>query len=250
MTDAQRKQRFFFAHVQKAAGTSFYIRLQRHFSRSQIYPDASDKVDPPAPILLVSHLVRRYALRRNEIRVVTGHFPIRTTELLGDPFITMTLLRDPVERTMSFLRHYRKLALEDGDRPLEAIYEDPIRFHGLIHNHMTKMFSLSPDEMMAGDGVMTHVEVFSNERLAAAKQALERVDVLGLHDQFDDFCDQLALRFGWRLGASLHTNRTEPIPISSSFRDRIARDNAMDIELFEYGRTLYRQRSQSHGRRT
>ena len=63
MTDPAR--RFFFAHVQKAAGTSLFIQLQREFDRDQIYPDASDKVPGPAAVLLLSHLRERYRLRRD-----------------------------------------------------------------------------------------------------------------------------------------------------------------------------------------
>ena len=81
-------------------------------------------------------------MRGDEIRVVTGHFPLCTTELLGAQFITLTILRDPVERTLSALRHHREKTPADSERSLEEIYEDPFRFE-LVHNHMVKMFSLS-----------------------------------------------------------------------------------------------------------
>ena len=95
MTDDPR--RFFFAHVQKAAGTSLYRQLQRHFEPEQIYPDPSDYGKGPTRNLLVSQLCDGYRTRRDQIRIVTGHFPIRSRELLGDEFITLTVVRDPVE---------------------------------------------------------------------------------------------------------------------------------------------------------
>jgi hypothetical protein len=33
-------------------------------------------------------------------------------------------------------------------------------------------------------------------------------------------------------------NRTEPVEVSSSFRARIAEDNAMDVELYAFARQL------------
>lgn len=253
--ESDQESRFFFAHVQKAAGTSLFARLQRHFPREQIYPDDSDVVSDDgsgsdgrpalprlAPTLLVSRLIERYRVRRAEIRVVTGHFPIRTTELLGDPFTTLTLLREPVERTLSALRHHQVKSPADGDRPLEELYDDPIRFHGLIHNHMVKMFSLSPEEIVAGDGVMARVDTFTTARLADAKSRLAAVDVLGLHDDLDGFCAELSGRFGWRLGGRVHANRTEPFEISRAFRERIARDNALDCDLYDYALTLHSRR--------
>jgi hypothetical protein len=253
--ESDQERRFFFAHVQKAAGTSLFVRMQRHFSRAQIYPDASDlggeaqegdRARPALPrlaaTLLVSHLLERYPIRRSEIRVVAGHFPLRTTELLGDQFTTLTLVREPVARTLSALRHQQVKAPADRDRPLEELYDDPIRFHGLIHNHMVKVFSLSPEEIAAGDGVMARVEDFTTARLHEAKARLADVDVLGLHDDLDGFCTVLTDRFGWQLGAGVHANRTEPIDVSRSFRERIARDNAADAELYDYARELYARR--------
>ena len=244
------EQRFFFAHVQKAAGTSLFMRLQRNFAPEQIYPDASDvrahesAAGSPAlprlgPTLLVSHLIERYRVRRAEIRIVTGHFPLRTNELLGDEFTTLTLVRDPVERTLSSLRHHRAKTPADRDRPLEALYEDPIRYHGLLHNHMVKMFSLTPDEIMRGDGVMARVHDFTTKRLDQARARLESVDVLGLHHELEDFCDELTARFGWQLGPTVHANRTQPVDVSASFRARIASDNALDAELYEYAEQLW-----------
>jgi hypothetical protein len=245
MTDDGR--RFFFAHVQKAAGTSLFVQLQRHFERDEIYPDSSDWVEGPARNLLVSHLCERYELRRDRIRIVTGHFPVRSSELLGDDFITLTVVRDPVERTLSYLRHHRRRTPADADRPLEELYEDPIRFHGLIHNNMVKMFSLSPEEMVAGDGLMTHLEDFTPVRIQRAKDGLAAVDVLGLDRFFGEFVGELGARFGWRLGAPEHVNRTEPDDVASSFRRRIAADNAADSELFAFARDLYAERRRNAG---
>lgn len=245
--------RYFFVHVHKAAGTSLLLRLRRHFVDGEIYPDDSDVAAAVAtgdrsgmpllaPTLLVSHLVERYRARRAEIVLVAGHFPMRTTELLGDPFRTLTLVREPVERILSALRHHRELAAGGKEHSLEAIYDDPIRFHGMFHNHMVKMFSLSPEEMRAGDGVMTHVEHFGPARLEDAKRRLESVDVLGLHDRVDDMCSELSRRFGWRLGATVHANVTDPIPVAESFRRRIAADNELDAELYEHARELWSER--------
>jgi hypothetical protein len=231
-------QKYFFVHLQKTAGTSFYLLLKRHFALAEIYPDETDG-DRVASILSVPHLQERWAARGDQIRIVTGHFPYCTAELLGGGFATLTVLREPVERTLSYLRHHRVLTADDRDKPLEAIYDDPFRFNGLIHNHMTKMFSLTVDEMT--DGALTNVE-FTPERLERAKQNLATVDAIGLLESFDDFWAELPRRFGWDLGEVVHTNRTEPTEVPDGFRERIAADNAMDIAFYEYARDLVAER--------
>lgn len=227
-------QRSFFVHLQKTAGTTLFRRIRRHLGDAAVYPDASDG-RPPETVLLVDHLLERWRARRSEIRVVTGHFPLCTTELLGVPFATFTVLRDPVERTFSFLRHHRARTPADRHTPLEQIYADDIRFHGLVHNHMVKMFSLRAPEMVAG--CMTRVD-FTRGHLERAKEQLARVDVVGLQEDFESFCDELSAKFGWDLGPAEYANRTEPVDVAPAFAERIAHDNALDIELYEFARKL------------
>jgi hypothetical protein len=228
--------RFFFVHVQKTAGTALFQRLRDHFGVDGVYPNDSDgDLLVVAPQIMVPQLLDRWAARRDEIRVVAGHFPLCTVGLLDAPFRTFTVLREPVERTLSYLRHHRVLTPEDRDKSLEEIYEDPFRFHGLIHNHMVKMFGMTAEEM--NGGVLTHLE-FTDDHLRRAKEKLPSVDVVGLQEHFDDFCAEVERRFGIDLGEPRYANRTEQVDVSPAFRARIADDNAMDVELYEFARTL------------
>jgi hypothetical protein len=220
---------YFFVHMQKTAGTAMFRRLRHHFGDAAVYPDDSDGPRPDC-VLDVDHLRRRWAARHADIAVVTGHFPLCTTELLGDDFTTFTLLREPVERTLSNLRHRQQTDPAAAGQSLEQIYDDPIRFDGLVHNHMVKMLSLTVDEMT--DGAMTKVD-FTDERFVRAKANLATVDVVGVQEQFDDFCNELERRFGWDLGPPVRMNRTKPVPVADELLARIRRDNAMDIALYD-----------------
>jgi Sulfotransferase family len=233
-----QSDRFFFVHVQKTAGTSLIKRLAHTFGQAGVYPNKTDG-EIVSCVISVEHLLSRWRARNDEIRVVSGHFPLCTTELLGADFTTLTLLREPVERTLSYLRHHRVLTPAERDRPLEAIYDDSFRFHGLVHNHMVKMFSLTPAEMTGG--MLTRVD-FTPERLERAKERLAGIDAIGLQEDFDEFCVELTRRFGWRLGEPLHANRTEHFEVSDAFRARIAEDNAMDVELYEFAKRIRERR--------
>jgi hypothetical protein len=226
-------ERCFFLHLQKTGGTALWRRLKQQFDPTTVYPGPGDG-RPPDTVISVDHLLERWKIRGDEIRIVTGHFPLCTTELLGGTFTTLTLVRDPVERTLSYLRHHRETGGDATERSLEEIYDDPVRFE-LLHNHMVKMLSLTTEEMT--DGALTHVE-FSRDRLARAQAALRTVDVVGFQEEFDAFCAELAARFGWDLGPPVFMNRTKPVDVSDEFRERIAADNALDMELYEFARTL------------
>jgi hypothetical protein len=234
MTD--QPHRYFFVHMQKTAGIALRERLINHFGEAAVYPTRGvDGTDPVELVISIDHLRERLAARGDQVQVITGHFPLCTTELLDGRFTTLTLLREPVERTLSYLRHHRENERADRHKSLEEIYDDPFRFHGLAHNHMTKMLSLRPEEMT--DGMLTRVD-FDRDRLERAKEALAGIDAVGLKERLEDFCDELSARFGWRLGEPETVNTSAPVEVAESFRARIAEDNAFDIELYEFARRL------------
>jgi hypothetical protein len=243
VTSSDEPRRFFFVHMQKTGGVSLYMRLQREFGEEAVYPAKSDG-DPVAemPQLFPNILLQRWGARREEIQVVTGHFPLCTAELLGADFTVFTVLRDPVERTLSYLRHHRDTTPAESERPLEEIYEDPERFRPFIENHMVKMLSLRAEEMT--NGMMTVID-FDRRRVRAAKRALRDMDDFGLQQDLEGFARRLVRRFGWSLGPTVHENVTRPTEVPESFRARIAEDNALDMELYEYSLRLRGKRDRA-----
>jgi hypothetical protein len=232
--------RYFFVHLQKTAGTTMRQRLSHCFGEHAIYPNGSDGKNVYQVVVSIDHLLERMAVRGHEVRVIAGHFPLCTAELLGGGFRTFTVLREPVERTLSYLRHHRQQTPEDRDKTLEEIYDDPFRFHGLAHNHMTKMFSLTLDEMTAG--MLTRVD-FTHERVERAKANLASLDLVGVQERFQEFCDELNEHFGWSLGHQPKwANRTEHVEVSDALRERIIADHAADIELYEFALRLVDER--------
>ena len=227
-------RRFFFCHLQKTAGTRLARRIRQNFDERAVFPHASDG-DPIARVISVDHLLSVWERRRAEIRVVTGHFPLCTKDLLGAEFETFTVLRHPLDRTISYLRHHRRLTPADAHLTLEEVYDDDFRFNGLVHNHMTKMLSLLPGEMT--DGALTRV-AFDAERLERAKERLAGVDVVGLQEDFDGFCAQLTARFGWTFDDPVPRRATGHEDLPAAFRDRILADNAHDLELYDFATRL------------
>lgn len=240
-----RQPRFFVAHMQKTAGTTLRDRLRASFAEEEIYPNGSDGPDARVAVISVRHLQERWRARGDQIRLLTGHFPVRTTEVLDteEPFVTLTVLRDPVERTLSFLRHQaaRRQRGATEDTPLVEIYEDPFRFEAMIQNHMTRTLALSPEEMAPGDGVLTTVP-YTSELLERAQTILAGLDLFGLQHRLEELCDELGQRYGLDTGTPLRSNTTEPGQVDQALVDRISEDNALDVELYQYACRLYEER--------
>ena len=228
--------------MQKTGGTSLYMRTKRHFGEAGVYPDDSDgDVEDVAPQLMVPVLLERWQRRRDQIRLIAGHFPLCTRDLLDAEFRTFTTLRDPVERTLSYLRHHRELNRADWDLTLEKMYEEPAHvghFRHFTGNHMVKMLSLRTKEMT--EGMLTLVDL-DRDRLDRAKEALAEMDEFGFQEDLEGFAQRLERLWGWRLGDPRHDHPTKPIEVSASLRARIAEDTALDRELYEYARELARR---------
>ena len=116
------EDRYFFVHIMKTAGTAFRRRLMNHFGEA-FYPMMPlDGTDPWVLNTSTDRLHERSAARGDQIRLVAGHFPLRTTELINGGFTTLTIVRDPVERVLSHLRSIREgsESLERSTTPSSA----------------------------------------------------------------------------------------------------------------------------------
>lgn len=223
-------EKYFFCHLQKTGGTALWRRLQHHFGPDGVYPGPDDGA-PPRNTTSVDHLLEVWERRADEIQVVCGHFPLCTTELLGGSFRTFTVLRDPVERVISNLRHRRQ---REGspEQPLAEFY-DPLYVALLLRNHMTRMLSLEPGEL-DDEAMLTQIDD-DEARLQTAIDALDSIDIVGFQHDFDALCSRLESTFGWDLGERLRMNTsTGDHRIDDDLRVRIEDDTRRDRVLYAH----------------
>jgi hypothetical protein len=233
-------ERLFFVHVMKTGGATFRRHIEHNLGVEHVYPNPDVDTDLLAANISVEYVVDLPADRVRELQAYTGHFPFAITQILPGPFVTATVLRDPVERTISYLKHCRKYQEQHHGMALEAIYEDPWYFPTWIENHQVKVFSFTPEDHPQ---LVADVITVDEARVATAKANLESVDFLGLHEHYDDFVGEVSEHFGWtgEVPPSWHVSEPEEIP--ASFRRRIADDLATDVAFFEHAREQYHRRS-------
>jgi hypothetical protein len=273
---AASAHRFFFVHVMKTGGTSFVFQLLRNFAADEVYPDvALDRRSPTdaEPYASFTALEQLSAERRAAIRVYTGHFPLVARELMGPEIVTLTLLRDPVDRAVSVLKHFKRLWPCYHELSLDAVYDDELVFRHFVQHYQTRMFALTAADytasfasavdydtlrraladparraaVLAADAVM-RVDAAGLQR---AKENLASVDVLGVTEDFDAFVAAMRERYGWWPSGETYDPRAnvseEPWTASNALRTRIERDNPFDRELYEYARELLAARTDGSG---
>jgi serine O-acetyltransferase len=275
--DEARDSRFFFVHLMKTGGTSFAFQLRKHFPSEEMYPaqglDARNELDV-ASYVSISRMLRLSPERRDEIRMYTGHFPFVASEMLGLDLVALTLLRDPVDRTISVLKHFKRLAKRYHSYPLDEIYEDRFVFAHFVENHQTRMFSVTAEDAPEAFGRrMSYwttasllgigppqpnldIDEIERERLAAeaeegsvdearyalAREQLGKVGIIGFSEHYEDYIAELRERFGWwpnGLNTKARANvSSEDWDVPADLRARIARDNAYDMQLYAYALEL------------
>jgi Sulfotransferase family len=231
--------RLFFIHIMKTGGTTFLYNLMAQFATHETYPDPAQDLDRVAAYTQVQSLLNLPAERTAVIRAYTGHFPYFVTQVLPGDFVTLTVLRDPIERTISYLKQCRGLE-QFRAAPLEQIYDDPWQYAIAIENYQTRVFGMTANDEVGSimDGI-----AIDHDRLALAKANLRAVDILGLNDHYEEFNAEVCLRFGWSTLPSPNRRVSEPEVIPKAFCRRIAEENAFDLEFYEFARELYAERN-------
>ena len=105
----------------------------------------------------------------------------------------MTLLREPVERSLAALRHFKR---DPAYRhlSLDQIYDDRVVFRFYVENHQTKVFGLRSED---NEDAINCGLTIDDARFVQAKENLASVDVLGLTEAYGEFIDEIRSRFGW-----------------------------------------------------
>jgi hypothetical protein len=229
-----------FLHIPKTAGLSLReVLLERNGDRPTY------RIITP-----VRDSERLRALphaEREALALVEGHLYYGVHELLPRPCIYVTMLRDPVERVLSyysFVRewqpHHLHAAITDDDLSLA----DCIR-RGLtveLDNFMVRcLTSLANFDLPFGQVTRSHLE--------QAKAHLDSFAVVGITEEFDRSLKSLCDRFGWprvsapRINAT--SGRLQRADLSRHDLELVHDHNRLDEELYQYASDLLASRSRS-----
>jgi hypothetical protein len=230
----------------KTGGTTFGWHVRANFRREQMYPHRAIDIPEFLHYWDIARLLALSEERQRQIRTYTGHFPFVVTDLLDGEFVRMTLLRDPVARTVSFLNHWKRIRPDLASLDLEEIYDTAPDNAQYILNHQSKQFAMIPaDEPVS----FLDCIVVDDDRLEVAKANLERVDLVGLQQDYDGFLAELSDRYGWDISPIPQLEASEETVVPASFRRRIERDNAADMAFYEYAVELHEQRARRRSSR-
>jgi hypothetical protein len=241
-----------FVHIPKTAGTTLrtILSMNEPGDRTRALGNVFKGAGGVDRKLMGRLAEDRRAIDLAGVRILRGHFPLGIRDLLpADREIRyFTLLRDPVERTLS---HYFQIRESDAGRNLAvgakqeslglvALPEDPsiddtIKAGYIQDNLQTRMLSGAREPF--GD--------VTEEMLEQAKENLrERIAVFGLTERFDDFLALAGRRLGFRSilyhqNGRVNLTRPRGRDVPAEFRRAAEESNRYDIELYRYASELF-----------
>jgi hypothetical protein len=202
-------------HVPKTGGTTLRLLLEMQLSEDELYP------------------YRNCATAKYPIteKLASGHLPYWLCQNLDPHFqeaFKVTILRDPLERYLSFLRAKKK-----ADKTLPDL-ESVIRLRkkpynkykeGLIDNALCRY--LSKDPSFEG-----------NTLFESAKQSLHEMDAVLFFEHFADDVMTLFNRLGIELAPDQipKINVTEKEPVSDALIEEVKKLNYWDMQLYAYAK--------------
>ena len=156
---------------------------------------------------------------RSYVRFLSGHFPHSYDQWSPVPYLSVTILRDPVERILSLNRYRKHLGGSDLD----------IFGSGLDnHNGMTRRLS----------GSDWNTPTMTTMHLEAAKLKLKTLGCVGFTERMPALYSYLGKLLD-RDMTVIHNNKTDHnLPLLES-RSLVTSQNAVDAELYAWGRDYF-----------
>lgn len=254
----------------KTGGSSLTRAMNPSFSPEERYPGRAEQNHSMRAKASIDLLRDLPGERLDQIRSFSVHMPFFASELVAPDVLTLTMLRDPVDRVVSHLKQIKRRQKLFASHSLAEIYEIPWLFHSYFNNHQTKAFSLSAHDLVQlynrneqraclerrsghdwyfsePHGQMLQATLYTfgwdapinEERLSIAKANLNRVDILGFLERYDELLSTLERDYDLHIQRLPATNTGHQEAASADLRARIERDNRYDMALYRYAQALH-----------
>ncbi len=237
MISSTQPDLIFFIHIMKAGGSSLDYAIRSAIGPCAVFPNHVG-MKTLTRYFDIKPLLRLSAREKASIRYLRGHFPFCVGDLFHRRIRHIAFFRDPVTRTVSHLAMYKQQE-EFQSLSLTEIYERKGFFDREICNLQCRYFAhnLTPEL-----GSVFAPKRLTRDDLARAKQRVAQCKFIGLQEDFRNSLELLGKVFGFRFRGFPKANVGKPTEIPKSLRERIAEDNAIDLEFFEFVRALYYHR--------
>jgi len=226
--------RYFFVHLPKTAGTSMFRVFRDLLGPENVGPMLADfdQVDIEA--------VSQY-------RLLGGHLGFQHLHHFGERRV-FTMLRHPVDHLVSRYYYYRRL-ITGASAGVQVQISRDLTLNELVSEEQPETLRFYFNTMvwqLGGMGTASHQSGSETEALRRAKEHLAQCDFVGILEHFADSLDLMSYTFGWppveTIPRENATSDRLPLEsIDSGLLRRIGERNWLDMEIYEYGLSIFKR---------
>ena len=232
-----------FVHVPKTAGSTLSWIIQRHYPADRTI------------IIQPEEMLRKYqgfqALSvdaRRRLLCLAGHVPFGVHRWLPQGARYITMLRDPVEWTLSFHSFVQRMPFFDQDPDLAAFrgarsldLDGFVDF--LIRSNMVDMQTRHISGQMGLPNFLPPYEPMTNDALDCANRNLRaNFECVGVVERFDESLLLMKRKLGWRniyyQRLNVSEGRVRRTELPQATLNRILECQCRDVELYDEARRL------------